>query len=95
MIKKLEIVPNKQNTIVKDEQVPTLEPIFARPKQIAKLYAISESTVHRYIDEIESNAAYSNIVIRPAPSVVIIHIKEFRRFLGERQKMAFTDLKFK
>ncbi|CEF18817.1 Uncharacterized protein SXYL_01433 [Staphylococcus xylosus] len=91
--KTLNAVPNRQNTIISDEQVANIEPIFARPNQIAKIYAISPSTVNSYIKEIEASNDFSYLIKRPSPSICIVEIKGFKSFLEARQKKSFQKIR--
>lgn len=88
----LNVVPNRQNTIISDEQVVKQEALFARPNQIAKIYAISPSTVHAYIKEAEASNDFEYIVKRPSPSICIVEIKGFKSFLEARQKKSFQKI---
>lgn len=88
----LNVLPTKQNTVISEEQVAKIEPIFARPNQIAKIYAISPSTVNTYIKEIEASNNFGDIVKRPSPSICIVEIKGFKSFLEARQKKSFQKI---
>ncbi|WP_426428643.1 helix-turn-helix domain-containing protein [Staphylococcus equorum] len=88
----LNIVPTRDNTVISDEQVVKQEALFARPNQIAKIYAISPSTVQTYIKEIEANKDFAYLVKRPGPGIVILEIKGFESFLEFRQKKSFQKI---
>ncbi|PTJ81246.1 hypothetical protein BU055_11450 [Staphylococcus succinus] len=88
----LNVVPNKQNTIISDEQVVKIEPIYARPKQISKIYSLSPSTVNSYIKQAEQMQDFMDIVKRPSPSIVVVHIKGFESFLEFRQKKSYQKI---
>ncbi|MCD8845837.1 hypothetical protein [Mammaliicoccus sciuri] len=92
MSKTLNVVPSRTNTVISDKQVAVIEPIFARPSQIAKIYAISPSTISNYIKEIEASNDFSYLVKRPSPSIVIVEIKGFKDFLTARQKKNFHKI---
>lgn len=88
----LNIVPTKQNTVISDNQVAKIKPIYARCSQLAKIYALSQSTVNKYVKEAEKSNDFSQIVKRPSPSILIIHIKGFGDFIEARQKKSFQKI---
>ncbi|MEJ7457328.1 hypothetical protein [Staphylococcus saprophyticus] len=88
----LNIVPTRENTVISDEQVAKIKPIFARVPQLSTLFALSESTVTRYVREAEESKYFSYIVKRPSPSILIIEIDGFRNFLDARQKRSFSKI---
>lgn len=88
----LNIVPTGENTVISDEQVAKINPIYARCSQLAKIYALSESTVNKYVKEAEKSKGFSQIVKRPSPSILIIHIKGFGDFIEARQKKSFQKI---
>lgn len=90
--KTLNAVPNRQNTIISNEQVAKIEPIYARCSQLAKIYALSQSTVNKYVKEAEESKDFTHIVKRPSPSILIVEIDGFRNFLDARQKKSFQKI---
>lgn len=90
--KTLNAVPNRQNTIISDEQVVKIEPIYARVGQLSKIYALSQSTVNKYVKEAEKSKNFSQIVKRPSPSILVVNIKGFSDFLDARQKKSFQKI---
>ncbi|QDW94016.1 hypothetical protein [Staphylococcus caprae] len=90
--KTLNAVPNRQNTIISNKQVASIEPIFARPTPLAKIFALSPSTTHKYIREAEESKDFSYIVKKPSPSIVIVEIEGFKSFLEARQKKSFQKI---
>lgn len=92
MSKTLNVIPSRTNTVISDKQVVVIEPIFARPNQLAKIYDISPSTISNYIKEIEASNDFSYLVKRPSPSIVIVEIKGFKDFLTARQKKNFHKI---
>lgn len=88
----LNIVPTKQNTVISDNQVAKIKPIYARCSQLAKIYALSQSTVNKYVKEAEASNDFKYIVKRPSPSICIVEIKGFKSFLEARQKKSFRKI---
>ncbi|KDE96215.1 MULTISPECIES: hypothetical protein [Staphylococcus] len=88
----INIVPHRDNTIISDKQVPTIEPIYARVAQLSKIYALSQSTVNKYVKEAEASNDFEYIVKRPSPSICIVEIKGFKSFLEARQKKSFQKI---
>lgn len=92
MSKAVNIVPTRENTVISHEQVSKIEPIYARVAQLSKIYALSQSTVIKYVKEAEKSKDFSQIVKRPSPSILIIHIKGFGDFIEARQKKSFRKI---
>lgn len=92
MSKALNIVPTRENTVISDEQVSKIEPIYARVAQLSKIYALSQSTVNKYVKEAEASNDFEYIVKRPSPSICIVEIKGFKSFLEARQKKSFQKI---
>lgn len=92
MSKALNIVPTRENTVISDKQIARIEPIYARPVPLSKIFALSPSTTHKYIREAEESKDFSYIVKKPSPSIVIVEIKGFNDFLTARQKKSFRKI---
>ncbi|MEX6014341.1 helix-turn-helix domain-containing protein [Mammaliicoccus sciuri] len=92
MGKSLNVVPSRNNTVISEEQVPKISPIFARVKQLSGIFALSPSTVSKYVKEAEESTDFRHIVYRPSPSILVIEIEGFRDFLQARQKKAFHKI---
>lgn len=88
----LNIVPSRDNTVISDKQVAKIEPLFARCNQLAKIYALSPSTVGKYVKEAELSKEFQNIVYRPSPSILIVDINGFKEFLSAREKKSFQKI---
>ncbi|WP_419795765.1 hypothetical protein RCF75_07025 [Staphylococcus equorum] len=88
----LQAVPTLENTLIDDKQVPSLEAIYGRAKAIAELYALSSSTVNKYVKEMRNDKEFQKYIVVPSPQILLINIKGFESFIRSREKKNFSKL---
>ena len=72
--------PTKENTLPNTVAI-VVNPLYAQPNQLCKLFGFGRTTVWRYLTEMESLKEYKKASISLNKRLKVVNIKMFEKFL--------------
>ncbi len=81
-----ELEPTPVVTIMHEDEIKSVEPVYCKIAAVPKYLGVSRSTALRLIQDAEDTEEFNDIVVSLSPTLKLVRLKVLDKFIAARHK---------